>query len=193
MAAGRMRRALALLLLAARGSTSLTSWQHSSAVHRCRPRRIGSAHCFAATSQQEDEEQRSQRLARARERHALTERALVSPEAATLAPPSTAASTSSASDTLQQVLARPGARVVGERPWASSSTRHSDGLELPWEPMAPPPAKTSFGLASSNNGFFAVFGLLAVYAFAGWILYAGGVAAIALAASELWRQLVDIV
>ena len=58
--------------------------------------------------------------------------------------------------------------------------------------MAPPPAKSSFGLASSNAGYYAVFGLLALYAFVGWIFYAGGVAAITLAAGELWRQLVDV-
>ena len=56
-------------------------------------------------------------------------------------------------------------------------------------PLAPPARKTSFGLPDDNTGYFAVFGLLAVYALVGWTLYAGGVAAVALAVREVVQVL----
>ena len=61
--------------------------------------------------------------------------------------------------------------------------------ELGWEPMAPPMAPSSYGLPSSNVGYFAVFGMLAMYAFIGFAGYSALAAGIAYVGAEAARSL----
>lgn len=116
-------------------------------------------------------DERAARLARAQQRHALTERVQRPP----------------ASQAARAAAAAPGAKVLGERPWAGNSTRAA--AETGWEPMGPPAGPSSYGIASGNSfGYAAVFGLLAVYALIGAAGYVGGFTAIALSAAELAKS-----
>ena len=108
------------------------------------------------------------RLERARLRHADTER--------TLSPPRSP-SEETESRFRQAAVGATDARGL-------PTTKGSDSDELNWEPMAPPARRFETG----DLGFFAVFGMLAVYAVIGFVLYAGGAASALLLLREAWNR-----
>ena len=109
------------------------------------------------------------RLERARLRHADTER--------TLSPPRSP-SEETESRFRQAAVGATDARGL-------PTTKGSDDDELNWEPMAPPARRFETG----DAGFAVVFGLLALYAVIGFVLYAGGAASALLLLKEAWHSL----